>query len=382
MLLELVVGLTLAQPAPVGSDFAVTFTPDAVASYLEGRVAYLVVGAGKPTPALLSAAAALEEALRAGGKAELVMNGASLGPVVELDDPALVARCESLPVARVAVVRTFEAEGEAPRAVVTVYDKKSKVLVAFTAQAGKVLASGRHDAAAAGLGVPSSLAQSVLRAEGGEAQDEYNRSYVEFTDVTAVTQAGAVFEWTMVHQGKQHARLEGDAFYRLIGRDDLATQYRSNEATRTGFIVAGVAIAVALPLLAFASRSQKDCGSGPSVFDPNFQSASDAWFKCTQDNDSATSQAMVLGGIGGALGVGIAVLGANFVHLHPVDASEARRLGEEYNKKLKARLGLASAGATETDATPEPAPSEPGVSLSLSLVPTVGGGMVGLGITF
>jgi hypothetical protein len=364
MLIELAASLLLTQASPVGSDFAATFGEQAVASHLEGKVAYLVAAAGQPTPALAAAASAFEEGLLRSGRADLVMNGSSLGPVAALDDQALVKRCEPLPVARVAVVRVFESAGEAPRAVVTVYDKRGAVQVAFTAQAGQPLAPGRKGVAGAGQGVSPGVAQAVIQAGGGQAQEEYDQAYVGFDEIAAVSRHGQLLEWTRPTQGKYRRPLEGDEFYRLIGRDDLVAAYHANQGKRTGVIVAGVAIGIGIPLLALASNSSKTC---PPLGDP-------AWWDCTSSNHDAEARTALIAVLGATAGVVVAVIGATSVKLQPVDGPEARRLADEYNKKLKARLGLAQVPVTERP--------RPETEVAISLVPIKGGGLVGLALRF
>jgi hypothetical protein len=123
-------------------------------------------------------------------------------------------------------------------------------------------------------------------------------------------------------------------------------------------------VGLGVPLLALAGKSEKSC---PPMGDPN-------WFDCNASNDSASMKAYTLAGAGLAAGLLIVVIGRNAVELHPIDAAEARRLAEEYNKKLKARLGVARAAPAE----PEP----PITQVSVSLAPLRGGGMVGLALTF
>lgn len=361
MSLAMFAALLMGQVAPSAQDFAATFSPEAIASHLEGEAAYLVVGAGSPTPSLLAAAAAVEDGLRRSGRADLVMNGDSLGPVAGLDDQALVKRCDPLPVARVAVVRVFELAGEAPRAVVAVYDKQGTVQVAFTAQVGQPLAPGQKRAST-GQGVSPGVAQAVLQVAGNtQAQEEYDRSFVSFDEVRAVTHGGQLVTRTTPRQGKYMRPLEGDEFYRVIGRDDLVRQYRANVEKRNVYRVIGVAVAVVVPVVALAAKDTEPC----SWSDPN-------WFDCEKSKNRAEARAVLTAVAGVGAGIGIGVLG-NLVKLDPIDAVEARRLGDEHNQELKRRLGLAQ-GSLE--------PTRRETEVGVSFVPVRGGGMVGLAVTF
>lgn len=133
MFAALVAALAVVETA--APDFSQTFTPAAVASYLDAKGGALVVGAGPTSEALSQATAALEAALQGSGRVELVLNGKTLGDVSGLDDPTIVKKCEALPVERVVVVRVFELVGQPPRAVATLYDKKGSLVTAFTGPA-------------------------------------------------------------------------------------------------------------------------------------------------------------------------------------------------------------------------------------------------------
>jgi hypothetical protein len=226
----------------------------------------------------------------------------------------------------------------------------------------------------AGQGISAGVAAKVLQAPSVGAQAEYDEKFLKFDDVTTIDQYGRMKQWSMPRQGKSGRTLEGDAFYRALGRDDLVARYQENEKKRTTVLVIGLSIAVAVPVIAFATAGTKNCGSDPSVFDPNFATRSQQHFDCIRSNDQAQLTSFIIAGAGATVGLGIALIGGNAIDLHPVDGNEARRLVEEYNKKLKDRLGLAQAAPRER--TP-PAPS-----LAVSLVPIRGGGMVGLGLEF
>src|SRR5690606_25352684 len=95
--------------------------------------ALIVVVAGEKTAAATEAGKALADAAR--GTARLVMDDSSLGDVSALDDQAIVAKSQHLPVDRIAIVRVFPG-ASADTAVVTVYDKKATVLSSFSGESG------------------------------------------------------------------------------------------------------------------------------------------------------------------------------------------------------------------------------------------------------
>ena len=125
--------------------------------------------------------------------------------------------------------------------------------------------------------------------------------------------------------------LEGPAFYEKLGRPDLVEAYRNREQLKNGLkILGGVTTAGGLVLGMAALFSGNDCVSTPSDW-------------CLAPRVSKSSR-LTLGLVGlGLVAGGTGMLVAGFViNPNPVDAVEARQLADEYNAKLKDRLGVAS----------------------------------------
>lgn len=225
---------------------------------------------------------------------------------------------------------------------------------------------------AAGETAPPGAGEPAPRLTAEQAQAAYDAQYLEFQDRS---QHGATRSWTLPRQGKAGSPVDGETFYRLVGREDLAGQYRGNDRKRTTIRVVGVTIAIGVPLLALATAHQKNCGPEPSVNDPNFGTVSAAYSACSASNDQARLTSYLLAGLGAGAGLAIAIVGGNSVAVHPVGAGEAQRLGEEYNKKLREQLDLEQA--------PRPRP-RPGVEpiVALSVIPLRGGGALGLALEF
>lgn len=193
-------------------------------------------------------------------------------------------------------------------------------------------------------------------------QEEYEQGYIGFDDWAVMTHHG-LYRWTEPYQGKYRKPLAGADFYRVIGREDLLQQYQENEKKRTTVQILGLAVGVAVPVVALATRSHEDC--------PDFFANPSASQACSQRNADADGRAVALGAIGVVAGLGI--VAASFsIPLHPVDAPEARRLGDEYNARLRARLGAA----------PEEQKPERGPDLAVRVAPVRGGGMLGLALAF
>src|SRR3954470_12203987 len=92
----LLAGTALAAGAAESGRWDRCFPADRLSSFLPGQPhAYMVVAAG---PDARPAAAALQDSLRPLPAARLVMDGAAIGPVDELDDAAIVGKAAPQPV--------------------------------------------------------------------------------------------------------------------------------------------------------------------------------------------------------------------------------------------------------------------------------------------
>jgi hypothetical protein len=349
--------LILPLPA-LASAWEASFPPNTVATYFAEEAGTIVVAAGVPSADLAEAEAALAGALRGSGKAKPVMDDAALGDVSALDDTAIVARAKNLPVQRIAVLRVFAgAEGEAPSAVVTFYDPAGNATGAFSVERGGVLAAADRPAAP-GQGASTAAMAAVaevgktVSATAAEAQERYDREFVWFEEWVGVSaQSGAVVAaWTVPYQGKYRKQIDGPEFYEIVGRPDLADEYRGTRNLRTGLMIGGGVLTLGGLGVAMSSLF-KDCDLDDTACE-----------------DSVTNM-LIAGGVAGGVGL-IGTYIAMAINPHPVEPAEARRLADEYNQRLKKELGLA---ARDVDAGPQlraglaAFPGGGGVSLSGTL---------------
>jgi hypothetical protein len=169
------------------------------------------------------------------------------------------------------------------------------------------------------------------RSDKAKAQEIHDRFFIGFDDGAAVPASeNAARTWTQPWQGRNKKPLKGAEFYRALGRKDLANKYDSNQETKVAVTIIGVAAAAAGTWLAIASLQK------PGDYNPG-----------TGSGGSSASQ-----GILGILVIGIGCAAAVvpwYFSSHPVDAPEARRLADEHNQKLKAKLGL----SVDDEALPE-----------------------------
>lgn len=334
--------LSLALSA--SPEFSATFGREALNSYLEAKDSVVLASAGADSVALAEAAAALETSLRGAGNVDLVLDSKTLGPVATLDDPAIVKRCAELPVKHVIVLRVFERPNRPARAVATIYDKQGSLVTAFSAEAGSALAARSAPSAAqgnVGNGVNQAAAKAVLETvsatSNAGAQQKYDEQYLDFEDWSAVNQTGVMLRWSEPYQGKYRKRIEFEEYYKLVERPDLASAYNRRAATRTGLIVGGVVVAVGSLAIGLAASGREDC----SINDPGFSS-------CIDRNREKGQTAAAVGLAGSLVGC-VAALAGWAIDPQPVEPSEARRLADMYNTKLKSQLGLAAAPAARVE---------------------------------
>ncbi|MCP3138186.1 hypothetical protein [Pyxidicoccus xibeiensis] len=343
--------------------WASSFSPATLAPHLgDAPARYLVVPAGSEAPELTEAREALASALRASGKAQLVMDAQALGPVATLDDATIARKSANLPVDRVMVVRLFpDATGALTQAVVTVYDTAAQPLGSFSTTKATALAAAPQEQEPVVEAPPPAQARPV---PPPDAREQYEQRAIGFDDYltvrvsTAVPWASAeVSRWSLPYEGKYKKPLEGDAFYRKVGREDLVEAYAGRMRMKTVLGVIGGAAMLGGGFVAYQgfTGNEENCQAGT----PGFRECFD---REMEQADRKFVTVLIGTGIFSA-GAGL-IVGAVRLTPHPVTPHEARQLADVYNKQLQADLGLSEQPA------PEPR-KRPGV-IQASLTPMVG----------
>ena len=366
----------LAATTTPKADWNTTFEKGAVGSQVQGNdLRILVAGAGDNRAESNAAARALVQALRAGGRAKIAMDDGALGSIVGLDDEAIVKKTAKLPtVDQVFIVRVFPgSNGTAASAVITMYNKAGTTIGAFTGTAGVAMTTAAARGPGEGVSASTqSAVDSVTKVGRGKdsAKEDYDKRYVWFEDLAAVTNNGAVVaQWSQSYKGKYKEPLEGADFYDYVGRADLAATYRSNSHTKMALgIGSGAAYIVGTGVMLYGllagEQTYQDQNCDPAS--PTFTQCEDnniAGMKRVSDENSSRRMRYLYIGVGIDL-VGLALTIADmFVPLHPVTASEARELADKYNKKLQGELGLGPSASVA------PSPDDEGSKLKLSWQP-------------
>jgi hypothetical protein len=196
-------------------------------------------------------------------------------------------------------------------------------------------------------------------------EEQFELRRVGFDDFAAVDfHRGGVWEWSRPYRGKYKEPLAAAEFYEYVGRPDLAASYEQRASKRRSLFAVGLtAGAVGLALGGYGIYK---ASSPKSAFDFGVSGCTDitcsqaAQARADQANASERSGSVpyLVGGFGLAA-VGVALFGwAVAIDPNPVDAPGARRLADEYNKRLRAELGLApiATGPSGSEAAPLPAP--------------------------
>jgi len=326
--------LLLAAAAPALADPAAwqtSFGAAAVASHHPGKLdAVVVVGAGAAGADRDEAAGALVTAYKDGGRARLVLDAQPLGDVSGLSDPDILARAGALAVSHVAIVRVLDSTAGEPTAMVAVYTRKGAPVTSFIATAGTPLpAKETVEPRGASAGISQTTVDNVTsakettRTEQANAKTEFDQGFIWFDDFIVVNgYGGTVGHGAIAYQGVAKRVLDGEEFYRAVGRDDLAEGYQTRRNTKIGVAIAGGAIAIGGFVYAF---NHDDCGD----FD------SPTWSECEDGNLNTT-----LLGIGVST-AGMAVAGIAFlIPSHPASLSERRQLAIDHNARLRGELHL------------------------------------------
>ncbi|MBN2525385.1 MAG: hypothetical protein JXR76_03260 [Deltaproteobacteria bacterium] len=205
---------------------------------------------------------------------------------------------------------------------------------------------------------------------GGQIE-QYRQRYIWFEDWVAVNaNTGAyVNSWSVPYKGQFKEQLKGADFYEYAGRPDLAEQYRVNrrKKLKLGLIGAGLMITGGVLTLVGAAKTSDtspeadepwkwdytdDC-DGPSMSNQEseeceaagmaeYEAAMDEFNARMDDWEEEQRKAkivMITGGVISTAGVVFAMIGL-MKKSHPIGASEARRIAEEYNQGLRRELGI------------------------------------------
>jgi hypothetical protein len=139
-------------------------------------------------------------------------------------------------------------------------------------------------------------------------------------------------------RGPDHHPISQEAFYRIVGREDLLFRYQNRAAIKTAVTVSGGALV--LGGLIFAAIADLPGGNGVYAATSACPSSS----ACSPSGQAGVSPGWGLA-IAGAGLVGLIV--GHYIDPTPINAGEADALARDYDQLLKIRLGISETAARE-----------------------------------
>jgi hypothetical protein len=135
-------------------------------------------------------------------------------------------------------------------------------------------------------------------------------------------------------RGPDHHPISQEAFYRIVGREDLLFRYRHKAAIKTAVTVSGGALI--LGGLVFAGIAD--------MLEQN-----EGYYACASPSCPASSRSSVSPGWGLAIaGAGlVGLIAGHYLNPTPVNASEADSLARDYDQLLKRRRGISETAARD-----------------------------------
>jgi hypothetical protein len=139
-------------------------------------------------------------------------------------------------------------------------------------------------------------------------------------------------------RGPDHHPISEEAFYRIVGREDLLFRYQHKAAIKTAVTVAGGALILGSLIFAEIAHLQEQSGGYTASAYPCPSPG------CSPSEHSSVSPRWGLA-IAGAGVVGLIV--GHYLNPTPVNAGEADALARDYDQLLKSRLGISETAARD-----------------------------------
>jgi hypothetical protein len=138
-------------------------------------------------------------------------------------------------------------------------------------------------------------------------------------------------------RGPDHHPISQEAFYRIVGREDLLFRYQHKSAIKTAVTVSSGALTLGGLIFAGVADLYKQRAVYPAAS------------ACPSPGCSPSAQSGVSPGWGLAIaGAGlVGLIVGHYIDPTPVNAGEADALARDYDRLLKSRLGISETAARE-----------------------------------
>jgi hypothetical protein len=141
-----------------------------------------------------------------------------------------------------------------------------------------------------------------------------------------------------VFRGPDHHPISEEAFYRIVGREDLLFRYQHKAAIKTAVLVSGGALILGGLIFAEIAHLEEQSGG---YYASAYPCPSPG---CSPSDHSSVSPRWGLA-IAGAGLVGLIV--GHYLNPTPVNAGEADALARDYDQLLKSRLGISETASRD-----------------------------------
>ena len=136
-------------------------------------------------------------------------------------------------------------------------------------------------------------------------------------------------------QGRDHRPIDEEAFFRIVGRDDLLRRYHRKAVVKKSLAIGGGTLVFSGLVFAAIATALRDGGAQPAI--------SCEGAPCT-GNRPGPSPVWGLA-IAGAGAVSLIV--GHLLDPTPIDADQADALARDYDRSLQSRLGLSETAARD-----------------------------------
>ncbi|HEY6475143.1 MAG TPA: hypothetical protein VI456_01095 [Polyangia bacterium] len=129
-------------------------------------------------------------------------------------------------------------------------------------------------------------------------------------------------------RGPDHHPISEEAFYRIVGGDDLLSRYEHKARIRKGLAIGGGVLLLGGAIFAAIAEVRRSAGFG----EPACTGA-----PCASLPSPGPSPKWGFAIAGSGL---VSLIVSGLIHPTPIDADEADRLARDYDQSLRCRLGL------------------------------------------
>jgi hypothetical protein len=135
-------------------------------------------------------------------------------------------------------------------------------------------------------------------------------------------------------RGPDHHPISEEAFYRIVGRDDLLSRYETKARIKNSLTLGGGTLVLGGSIFAMISGLRRSTGAQPACAGP----------PCASPALPGPSPKWGLAIAGTGL---VSLIVSGLIHPSPIDADEADSLAHDYDRSLRDRLGISQTAARE-----------------------------------